>query len=69
MVFSLLYPCSNCATYLKDIQKAVNSKYGETPFTVVWKTPGSESDMRDSQKIMEESPAIDIKRYPDKGLP
>ena len=65
-MFSLLHPCSNCANHIKETQKAINSKYGDTPFTVVWKNPGGKKDMLLSQLVLGGTPAITILRYQDK---
>ena len=62
-MFSLLHPCSECAKHIKETQKKINSKYGDTPFTVVWKNPGSQNDMNLSKMILGQPPAITILRY------
>ena len=65
-MFSLLHPCSDCAHHIKETQKVINSKYGDTPFTVVWKNLGGKDDMPLSQLILGQTPAITILRYQDK---
>ena len=63
VMFSLLHPCSACAIHIKETQKAINSKYGPTPFTVVWKNPGGKKDMPLSKMTLEKTPAITISPY------